>query len=385
MGKSDHSDGAGDGLSAEFMSRLVHQLRTPLNVVLGYGDLVQHGERAGWSADERANFDAMQRGAQKILHILDDVGTWTALQGGMTPDPSEPVDLQAALAGLGTDGIDRQGRLRIAPDSAGPGPVAAPPALLQRMLRSLAVHALAADSADGPVTVSTARLPSGLVRVEFLHRGAAISAETAAGLFRPFARVRAGEHGTGLGLAIAATLSERLGGSTSYAAAPDGKGGAFRLDLPAAEAPAAAATPARPPPAPSAVPLRVLYIEDVAANRELVGRILRAMTNMAVDFAESAEEGLARVQSAPPDLILMDINLPGMDGFEALQRLKADPKTRHIPVIALTAATHADDLAQGQRAPFAAYLTKPIDAIALVDALNAAQPGRQGPSLSPER
>ncbi len=131
--------------------------------------------------------------------------------------------------------------------------------------------------------------------------------------------------------------------------------------------------PAPAPEAPVAVPQRtVLYVEDNAANLQLVEQIIARRPGMRLLSARNATLGIELAQAAKPDLILMDINLPGISGIEAMQMLRADPQTAHIPVVALSANAIARDIERGLEAGFFRYLTKPIRVNEFLETLDVA-------------
>ena len=113
---------------------------------------------------------------------------------------------------------------------------------------------------------------------------------------------------------------------------------------------------------PPAIPAgkQVLYVEDNPVNQKLVRAVFHKQLGIDVSVAATAEEGISLAQRQPPHLILMDLNLPGMDGYQALKALRADPLTRHIPVMAVTAQSRPEDLERGRAAGFDAYITKPL-------------------------
>ena len=219
--------------------------------------------------------------------------------------------------------------------------------------------------------------PNAVLRVS--DDGPGIAPELQHRVFKPFDRLGAESsttNGTGIGLAIAQTLAQRMGGTMGFSSQP-GMGSEFWVSFPLAERVQGevvlqTATGARDhdnqstlpnTPVEPAIPQskRVLYIEDHPTNQKLVKAVFQKQLGIALDLAVTAEEGLASAAVAPPGLILMDINLPGMDGYQALKALRANPVTAGIPVMALTAQSQPEDVARGKEAGFDAYLTKPLN------------------------
>jgi hypothetical protein len=198
-------------------------------------------------------------------------------------------------------------------------------------------------------------------------------------MFEPFYRFGAeytSVEGTGLGLALTRRIVEAMAGHISFESV-SGKGSTFRVDLPTMDAAAretqaahAATSPDFSPLSPDAV--RVLCVDDNPASQALVREICASVPGLAVVVADSAEAGLERAQAARFDIVLLDINLPGMNGYEALARFHALDGYADVPVIAMSASATARDVQRGAAAGFFRYLTKPLDIAQFVAALRAA-------------
>ncbi|MGB8711493.1 MAG: response regulator, partial [Onishia taeanensis] len=204
------------------------------------------------------------------------------------------------------------------------------------------------------------------VRVTVRDTGHGIPAEHQAELFEPFQRLTA-EHsaieGTGIGLAITRELVEHMQGTIGIDSTP-GEGSDFWFELPLAVNGATKEHDASTSAQTINTPLtshRLLYIEDNPANQRLMEDIIEDLEGFSLQVVPSAEVGLELIRHSPPDLVLMDLHLPGMDGYQALAALRRSPEHADLPVVALSANAMARDQQRGQKAGFDAYLTKPLE------------------------
>jgi len=245
---------------------------------------------------------------------------------------------------------------------------------LRQVLVNLLSNAIKYNRAGGQVGIET-RVIGNHQAIRVTDTGRGLSAEQREHLFEPFNRLgveREGIEGTGIGLAIVKALVERMQGSMRVASEP-GRGSVFEVRLPAAD-PASAAEPAQPPqPGPQrTAPARdgcLLYIEDNAVNVMLVEELVRSFTGLSIVSEVNGLAGVARAQSLLPDLILVDMQLPDIDGFEVLRQLRADPRTAAIRCVALSANAMPEDIARARAAGFEDYWTKPIDVDRFLEAL----------------
>jgi CheY-like chemotaxis protein len=218
------------------------------------------------------------------------------------------------------------------------------------------------------------------VRVSVKDTGAGLSPEKLAQLFQPFNRLgqeASGEEGTGIGLMVTKRLVELMGGAIGVASTV-GEGSVFWIELVVAAAPQLAVDEAEPvvPRQPQArhgaAPRTLLYVEDNPANLQLVERIMARRPDIRLLSAKNGTLGIELARTSRPDVILMDINLPGMSGIKAMQILRADTATAHIPVVALSANAIPRDIERGLEAGFFRYLTKPIKVNEFLDTLDVA-------------
>jgi CheY-like chemotaxis protein len=251
---------------------------------------------------------------------------------------------------------------------------------LKQILVNLLSNAIKYNQANGTVVVEcVARTPE-RIRVSVTDTGAGLTPGMLAQLFQPFNRLgreRGLEEGTGIGLVMSKRLVELMGGAIGVESTV-GLGSVFWFELNAATAPQLAvdSTPLSanvPAEIERGAPLRtLLYVEDNPANLSLVEQLIARRPDMQLLSARDGNLGIQIARANLPEVILMDINLPGISGLEALQILREDPVTAHIPVIALSANAMPRDIQKGILAGFFLYLTKPIKVLEFMETLDAA-------------
>ncbi len=361
---------------SEFLSRMSHELRTPLNAVLGFAQLLASDTLEPLTPRQHERVQELQRGGSHLLDLINDVLDIARIEAGSLRLQLQAVDL-CALAGECerlVAGLMARHEVRLEVACSGAGCVHADPTRLKQVLVNLLTNAAKYNRQGGTARLSWARHGE-RVRVSIQDEGAGMDAAQQAQLFRAFERLGAENgpvEGTGIGLVLSKWLVELMGGRIGVDSQP-GAGTTFWFELDAAE-PADTATaapeplPAAGPAMPARLPLdrpaqsqRVLYIEDNEVNRLLMQGMLAQRPGLELQLAALPEEGLAMARSAPPALVLLDIQLPGIDGFEVLARLRADARTAAIPVVAVSANAMPADRERAARAGFDEYVTKPIE------------------------
>jgi CheY-like chemotaxis protein/anti-sigma regulatory factor (Ser/Thr protein kinase) len=238
---------------------------------------------------------------------------------------------------------------------------------VKQVLINLLSNAIKYNRREGRVDVECAQ-SAGHVRISVKDTGDGLPPEKLAQLFQSFNRLGQGggaEEGTGIGLVVTKRLVEVMGGTIGVESSV-GVGSTFWVDLIADSAPSFALDGTEPntaqaPQARDGAPLRtLLYVEDNPANLQLVVQIIARRPGMRLLSAKNGSLGIELARSSRPDVILMDINLPGMSGIKAMQKLRADVLTAHIPVVALSANAMPRDIERGLQAGFFRYLTKPL-------------------------
>jgi CheY-like chemotaxis protein/anti-sigma regulatory factor (Ser/Thr protein kinase) len=251
---------------------------------------------------------------------------------------------------------------------------------VKQVLINLLMNAIKYNRVGGTVAVDFALRPDNKLRISVHDSGVGMSPEQLGQLFQPFNRLGKegdGEEGTGIGLVVTKRLMELMDGEIGVQSEA-GVGSVFWIELalcsPARIDPADCVQAAPPAPGDAADPVRytVLYVEDNPANLDLVEQILARRGNVRLLSAANASIGIEFARSHVPDVILMDINLPGINGTDAMRILHAGSRTAHIPVVALSANAVPRDIERGKEAGFLDYITKPIKVSAFLETLDAA-------------
>jgi CheY-like chemotaxis protein len=356
-----------------------HELRTPFNAILGFAQLLYRDRREPLTPHQRERVGQILKGADHLLHLIDDVLDFSRIEAGKVSISIEPVSVAEVLDDVIAGLRPAAERAHVSVERA-----ALPDALLYvqadrtrlaQILLNYGMNAVKYNRPGGTVRFEVSAPGAARVRLSVADTGIGIPPDKQGRLFEPFQRAgqEAGPiEGTGIGLAISKHLAELMRGAVGFRSA-FGNGSEFWVDLMANEAsalPSASSSPREAKPSSLAgVPRAVvLYIEDNAANVALMRDLLDGYPEVELTTAATAELGLEIARARHPKVILMDINLPGMSGLDAMQVLRAWPETRDIPVVALTAAARERDRQIGKAAGFFRYLAKPVK----IDELEAA-------------
>ncbi len=368
---------------SEFLSSMSHELRTPLNAIIGFGQLL--GTDVGEARPERRReFVEHIVGAGKhLLTLINEILNLARIESGHVELSLEPVLLDDVLAECRKmiEPMAAQRGIETRFEAGCRGVALADRMRLKQVLLNLVSNAIKYNRPDGSVHVGCSEPEPGRLRIAVRDTGLGLAPEQVQALFQPFNRLgqeSGPEQGTGIGLVVTQRLVELMGGTMGVRSTP-GEGSTFWVDLHASELPAVPRaatdwgaltelTATRGAEAPSTV----LYVEDNPASLRLVEELLRPRTDLRLLSAGDGSTGVEMARREQPDVILMDNNMPTMSGREAQAILKLDPRTAHIPVIALTANAMPDAAASGLAAGFFRYLTKPLDAPLLLEALEQA-------------
>ncbi len=367
---------------SEFLSSMSHELRSPLNAILGFAQLINSDSPPPTPA-QTASIDQILHAGWYLLELINEILDLAQIESGKLALSREPTSLAEVMlecqAMIEPQGLHRGIRMTF-PESRIPHFVDADRTRLKQVLINLLSNAIKYNQANGTVTVDYTATAPGRLRVSVRDSGAGLSPEMLTQLFQPFNRLgreSSREEGTGIGLVMSKRLVELMGGTIGVASTV-GSGSVFWFELNSVSAPHLAADLATPvaiahSPVQHGAPLRtLLYVEDNPANLKLVEQLIARRPDMRLLVAGDGDLGIQLAQAHHPEVILMDINLPGISGIEALKILRSDPATAHIPVMALSANAMPRDIEKGLQAGFFRYLTKPIKVQEFMDTLDVA-------------
>jgi signal transduction histidine kinase/ActR/RegA family two-component response regulator len=355
---------------SDFLSSMSHELRSPLNAILGFAQLME--------SDIPAPTEAVQESIDQILHagwflleLINEILDLSVIESGRISLSMESVSVAEVLFECQTmiepEALQRGINMTF-PRFDVPVFVRVDRTRMKQVLINLLSNAIKYNRVEGNVDVDCSVTNAGAIRICVENTGEGLSPEKVAQLFQSFNRLGqegGSEEGTGIGLVVAKRLVELMGG-TIAAQSTVGKGSTFWIELMEDVAPSISMPEGEPPPiAEAPVPENVrrhtlLYVEDNPANLKLVEQLIARRPDMVLLTAKEAGRGIEVARAVLPKVILMDINLPGISGMEALRILREDPSTMNIPVIAVSANALPRDIEKGLEAGFFAYLTKPI-------------------------
>ena len=353
---------------SEFLSSMSHELRTPMNAILGFGQLLELD--AALPSNDKDYVREILKAGKHLLELINEVLDLSKVEAGKVTLSLEPVELspliqecfnlmqpladsrQIELALLGLqDAVVRADRFR-----------------LKQALINLLSNAIKYNRVGGRVTIELKTLGNNLVRLTVIDTGPGIAPERLPGLFIPFNRLGA-EHtdieGTGIGLTITKRIIELMGGEVNVRSEL-GVGSQFWIDMPLESFAKQHHLEKEIQKTSSVTPQEtaqrlVLYIEDNPANLKLVTELLSHRKYIHLLTAHTSHLGIELAVKRKPELILLDINLAGLDGYQVLKALRANPELNKVPIVAITANAMPGDIKKGKAAGFSEYLTKPLD------------------------
>jgi PAS domain S-box-containing protein len=367
---------------SDFLSSMSHELRSPLNAILGFAQLMELASPLPTDSQKESIAQILQAGWH-LLKLINEILDLSVIESGKVSLSTESVSLAEVMSECQAMMEPQAQQLGIGmtfPRFDNPFFVSADRTRLKQIVINLLSNAIKYNKEQGTVVVDCTTSTPGFTRISVKDTGAGLSPEKLAQLFQPFNRLgqeAGGVAGTGIGLVVTKRLAELMGGVLGVESTA-GEGSVFWCELISCAAPelvvesGEAATVDRPPVPAGARPRTLLYVEDNPANMKLVEQLIARRPDMRLLTAVNGTLGIEVARTTRPTVILMDINLPGISGVEALKVLRIDPATAHIPVVALSANAMPRDIEMGLDAGFFRYLTKPIKIKEFMDTLNTA-------------
>ncbi len=365
---------------SDFLSSMSHELRTPLSAILGFAQLMESGSPSPTTSQKRSIGEILKAGWY-LLELINEILDLALIESGklsLSPEPLSLAEVMHECQGMIEPQAQQRDIRMTFPQFEIPYFVKADRTRVKQVLINLLANAIKYNKVGGTVVVDCAASTAERIRISVKDTGEGLTPDKLTQLFEPFNRLgkEAGiEEGTGIGLVVAKRLVELMGGEIGVESTL-GVGSVFWIDLNlTAEPKSAAAEPtavAQAQVQADAQLRTLLYVEDNPANLMLVEDLIARRPDIRLLSARDGNRGIEIARASRPDVILMDINLPGISGFQALKILRADPATAHIPVIAISANAIPRDIEKGLEAGFFNYLTKPIKVHQFMGALDVA-------------
>ena len=366
---------------SQFLSRMSHELRTPMNAILGFGQLLEIDTTDPLSPGQKDKTDEILNAGRHLLDLINEVLDLASIESGRQKLKIEKVrirkiaeDVVSLILPLAQEmNIQLENRIQIDKEVF----VLADPTRLKQVLINLLSNAVKYNQANGSVYLSIDNDSQEVLKINVQDTGKGIPLEKQKDLFEPFNRLDAEKSnisGTGIGLTITKQIVELMNGSVSFKSVL-GEGSCFTVEIPRFREKKSCVDASN---FPDCLAIdggegrkkTVLYVEDNPVNVAVVREMFSKFKKIEFLSAKNAELGMELVEKHRPDLILMDIDLPGMDGITATEKLKKKEHTKNVPVIAVSANAFEADIKNALSKGFHSYFTKPIDMPSFIHTLN---------------
>ncbi|WP_416352083.1 PAS domain S-box protein [Undibacterium sp. RTI2.1] len=375
---------------SEFLSSMSHELRTPLNAVLGFAQLME-SETPSPTPAQKLSIDQILQAGWYLLRLINEILDLAMIESGKITMSHESMSLTDVLQDcrmMMEPQVQKRGIQMTFPSVENLFYVHADRTRVKQVLVNLLSNAIKYNRDNGAVIIQCQMNGENRIRVSVRDTGKGLEPDQLTQLFQPFNRLgkeSGGEEGTGIGLVVTKQLVELMGGTIGVESTVD-VGCTFWFELSASSAPKlifgemgedistehGAVVKTSNGINTSAYQRTLLYVEDNPANMALIKQLIERRSDLKLLTAVDAHLGIQLARTYQPDVILMDINLPGLSGYGALKILHDDATTAHIPVMALSANAIPRDIENGLKAGFFRYLTKPIKVNEFMDALDVA-------------
>ncbi|HXN34602.1 MAG TPA: PAS domain S-box protein, partial [Opitutaceae bacterium] len=367
---------------SDFLSSMSHELRSPLNAILGFAQLMET-ETPPPSETQAARIKQILMAGWHLLNLINEILDLTVIESGKVSLSRESVSLAEVMSECRAIMEEKARERHIVmtfPRFDRPIYVWADRTRLKQVVINLLSNAIKYNKEKGSVVVDCSATTRDRTEISVKDTGAGLVPEKVAQLFQPFNRLgqeAGGVAGTGIGLVLTKQLVELMKGAIAVEST-SGKGSVFRINLPSAAAPeipaglAESVAQALPRDPIGERKRTLLYVEDNPANLMVVEQLVARFPDLKLMIAVNGSLGIEIARAYQPEVILMDINLPGMNGVAALKILQGDPATAHIPVVAVSANAMPRDVRRGLDEGFFRYLTKPIKVKEFMETLNEA-------------
>ncbi len=378
---------------SDFLSRMSHELRTPLNSILGFAQILEMDVQDSLTDRQRPWVGQVRKAGDHLLELINEILDLARIESGKMTISLENVDvvplLKEVLALILPMSNER--KIKVVNMISIPSLVVfADRTRLKQVLLNLLSNAVKYNIENGMISIFYRKTSNGKIRISIEDSGIGFAQDKIKELFEPFSRLDTSDseiEGTGIGLTITRRLIEQMRGEIFVESTP-GKGSCFTLELPEGalregdndpgdsdiEWPPETLNPENK--------YTILYIEDNPDNLILVRQVLKSRPNIHLISSRDGKTGIELALAYHPDLILMDINLPGMDGFTALRAIQAYKEIRSTPVVAVSANAMSEDVDYGLKAGFDAYITKPINIVTFIEVVDKLLGQKSGASLN---